>query len=138
MDTKEIVDNELKSHLLNLYAMALTDTGVDPTELELLFKIGEERGIGKEEIKNILLYPDQIKFTVPRDIFTKMDYLYDLTRMLLADGVIEEDEVICLKKFLSKFGFATDNVPLIAEFLIEEVKKGTDKATLFEQIKQNL
>jgi hypothetical protein len=132
------MNDELKSHFLNLYAMALSDSRIDSTELEMLFKIGEEKGINKDEIKDIILHPDLIKFTVPTDILVKMEYLYDLTKMLLADGIIEPDEVVCLEKFLTKFGFNTENVPLIAQFLIEEISNGTDKVTLLEKIKENI
>lgn len=133
-----IIDEELKSHFLNLYAMALTDTQIDTTELEMLFKMGEERGIDKEEIQKIILFPDQVRFSIPEDTLLKMEYLYDFARMAWANGDIDEYEEIALKKFCVKFGFEKENAPQIAKYLIEEVKKGTDKQALLEEVKQNL
>ncbi len=138
MNNTLIIDNELKSHFLNLYAMALTDTQVDTTELEMLFKMGEERGIAKEEIQKLILFPDQVKFSIPTDTIVKMEYLYDFARMAWANGEIDEYEEIALKKFCIKFGFEPTNAPQITEFLIEEAKKGTDKHSLLELVKQNL
>lgn len=35
------MEEKLKGHFLNLYHMALSDTEVDTTELEMLYLIGE-------------------------------------------------------------------------------------------------
>lgn len=138
MNNEQIIDDELKSHFLNLYAMALTDTQVDTTELEMLFIMGEERGIAKEEIQNLILYPDQVRFSIPNDTIVKMEYLYDFARMAWVNGEIDEYEEIALTKFCIKFGFEPENAPKITDFLIEEAKKGTDKTLLLELVKQNL
>jgi hypothetical protein len=138
MDNITMLDNEQKSHFMNLYAMALTDTQIDTIELEMLFKMGEDRGIPKEEIQKLILFPDQVKFSIPSDTLVKMEYLYDFARMAWANGEIDKYEEIALIKFCNKFGFEEANAPKIAQFLIEEAKKGTDKQSLLELVKQNL
>jgi hypothetical protein len=132
------LDNELKSHFLNLYSMALTDTQVDSSELQFLFHMGTERGIPKEEIENIILFPNKVSFTVPSDVLKKIEYLYDFARMAWANEIIDEYEIVALKKFCAKFGFDPENVDSIVNFLIEEAKKGTEKNTVIEIVKQNL
>lgn len=138
MNNTFFIDNELKSHFLNLFAIALSDTQIDTIELEMHFKMAEERGISKEEIQKIILFPDQVKFSIPTDVITKIEYLYDFARIAWANRQIDEYEVFVLKKFCIKFGFDPANVPQITEFLIEEAKKGTDKHSLLELVKQNL
>lgn len=136
--SKLILDEKLKSHFLNLYAMALTDTQIDATELEMLFKMGQERGIAKEEIQHIILYPDQVHFSIPKDTLVKMEYLYDFARMAWANGDIDEYEEVALKKFCLKFGFEKENAGQITQYLIEEAQKGTEKSVLLEEVKNNL
>jgi hypothetical protein len=133
-----LLNHELKSHFLNLYFLALSDTQIDTTELEMLFKLGQDRGIEKEEIEKIILHPDSFKFTIPQDPLTKIEYLYDYVTMILADGKIDEHEQLTLKKFCIKFGFDERNVPAIMQFLIEEAMNGTDKHVIIEQVKQTL
>lgn len=135
---KPLLDNEIKSHFLNLYAMALTDTQIDSSELEMLFQFGEERGIPKSEIEQIILHPDKITFEIPQNTMIKMEYLYDFARMAWANGVIDEYEEITLQKFCVKFGFEAANAPSITQFLIEEAKKGTDKDTILNLVKENI
>lgn len=132
------LDPELKSHFINLYYIALSDTQVDTTELELLFNFGQERGIEKEEIEKLLLHPDKVRFSIPTDTFKKVEYLYDFARMIWADGKVDDYEELALKKFCSKFGFEQSNIPVLAKFLLDEAEKGTDKSEIFEIVKQNM
>ncbi|WP_439880732.1 hypothetical protein ACSX1A_16435 [Pontibacter sp. MBLB2868] len=133
-----ILDQELKSHFLNLYFLALSDTQIDSEELEMLFELGQKKGVAREEIEKIILHPDSIRFTVPQDTLTKIEYLYDYVTMILADGRVDENEELTLRKFCKKFGFEEQNISAIMQFLIEEATKGTDKKVIIEQVKQAL
>lgn len=132
------LDSELRSHFLNLYSLALCDTQVDTSELEMLFNFGQERGVSKEEIEKIILYPNQIRFTVPIDILKKIEYLYDFARMIWADKRIDEYEYLTLQKFCNRFGFEESNSAEIATFLIEEAKKDTPKIKVIEIVEENI
>ena len=132
------IADKLKSHFLNLYSLALADTHVDTIELEMLFKLGEERGVVREDIEELILNPDKVKPFVPEDTLTKVEYLYDFVKIILADGIIDEREEATLKKFCLQFGFEEENIPTIMKFLIEEGKKGTDKTLIMQQVKQTL
>ena len=76
------LDFKVKTHFLNLYAMALSDTSIDTMELDLLYRIGEEKGVSKEEIQKLLLHPNEVNFTIPYDVLEKIEYLYDFARLI--------------------------------------------------------
>jgi hypothetical protein len=133
-----IIDDQIKSHFLNLYAIALTDTQIDTKELELLFEMGNERGIPKDEIQNIILRPDTFKFTTPIDTIQKMEYLYDFARMAWANGVVDDYERVALRKFCIKFGFLEENIDELVQFLLDEAEKGTSTSQLINIVQQNL
>jgi uncharacterized tellurite resistance protein B-like protein len=134
------LNDELKTHFINLYSMALADDQIDTKELETLYKIGLEKGISKEEMDEILFNVDryEVEDKIPNDVLTKVEYLFDFVQMIIADGIIDDREKEMLKKFCLKFGFIEDNINTIIEFLIEEAKKGTDKQKLIEYVKQTL
>jgi len=132
------MNDDMKSHFLNLYSIALSDCQIDTTELDLLFKFGEERGVPREDIEKIILHPNKVKFVIPEDIMTKVEYLYDFARMIWADKRVVPFEETTLQKFCVKFGFEENNSKNIANFLIEEAKKETPKSQIFGIVNQNL
>ena len=135
---KVLLDPALKSHFLNLYSIALSDLEIDTTELELLYKFGELRGITKEEINNIIISPDKIKFSIPESLEEKIEYLYEFAKMIWADGVVHNYERNALQRFCKNFGFVEENIEEISEFLLEEANKGTSNKDLIKLISNNL
>jgi uncharacterized tellurite resistance protein B-like protein len=132
------LDEIQKGHFLNLYHMALCDVEVDTTELEALYRIGEEKGIDKAEIDSIVLRPDLIKFSPPETILEKMEYLYDLAQIAWADGKIDASERRAMDMFSAKFGFQEENIPIIIQFLVDEAEKGTTKEQVLKIVSENL
>ncbi|HTM65358.1 MAG TPA: hypothetical protein VL093_03500 [Flavipsychrobacter sp.] len=132
-----MTDN-LQSHFLNLYAMALSDTHIDTVELETLYKIGQEKGVDKSEIDHIILNPDKVKFSFPDTLNEKIVYLYDFAKIILADGVVDKNERVTLELFCNRFGFEEANISAIAEFLISSAKENLPTNDLLQIINENL
>jgi len=126
----------LKSHFLNLYSMALADIEFDETEIAVLYRLGESRGIPRNEIDTIILNPSQAKFHAPQTIEEKVEYLYDYARMILADGKVEHYELKTLEKFCSKFDFRDENIPAIIELLVEAAKNNVATNELLNHVTQ--
>jgi uncharacterized tellurite resistance protein B-like protein len=129
---------ELKSHFLNLYHMALSDSQVDVKELEMLYRIGEMRGIDRKEIETLLLQPNQIEPTLPNTVLEKIDCLYDLSLIAWADGIIDKSERKALELFCLRFGFKDENISQICEFLLTEASNNTPKEQILSTVSQNL
>lgn len=128
----------LKAHFLNLYQMALSDSQVDIKELEILYRIGEARGISKSDIDSLLLHPDQFNFPPPKTILEKIDCLYELTLVAWADGRIDPVEREMIEHFCALFGFKEENIALICEYLLDEAFKKTPKKQVLSTVSQNL
>ena len=128
------ISTELKSHFLRLYQMALTDDKFDVMELKTLYQFAEERNVPKEELDRLLLNPVDHTSSIPKEVTTRIEYLYDLAFMILADGVITEDERNTLKKYCKKFEFLDENVDELCEYLLDCVQKNITK----EEIITNL
>ena len=130
--------SELQTHFLNLYSMALADSRFDEKEIAILYRIGEERGIPKETIDAMLLSPPlAVNLDLPDTLSEKIEYLYDYAKMILADGVVHDDEVNTLEKFCTKFQFEEKNVATIAQLLIEAARNNIPKTELLNFVTQN-
>ncbi len=131
------MNSSLKSHFLNLYSIALADLEFDEKEIATLYKIGEEKGIPREEIDALLLNPATIKFDFPESITEKIEYLYDYAKMIVADEKVEETEIKTLEKFCLKLDFREENISSISELLIEAAKNKVSTTEIIKFVTQN-
>lgn len=134
MENYQITEN-LKAHFLRLYQMAICDDDFSALELKMLYKCAEERGISSKNLDEILLNPINIKSLVPKTIEEKVDYLYDLTVMIWADGIVSPNEYSAMQKYVIMFGFLEENTTAIVDYLIEAVKIGKDKNKILQELK---
>jgi len=134
MENNYITEN-LKAHFLRLYQMAICDDDFSALELKMLYKCAEERGIPSKNLDEILLNPINLKSLVPQTIEEKVDYLYDLTVMIWADGIVSPNEYTAMQKYVLMFGFLEENVMPIVDYLIEAVKIGKNKSEILYELK---
>lgn len=134
MENNQITEN-LKAHFLRLYQMAICDDDFSALELKMLYRSAEERGISSKNLDEVLLNPINIKSLVPNTIEEKVDYLYDLTVMIWADGVVSPNEYSAMQKYVLMFGFLEENVTAIVDYLIEAVKIGKNKSEILYELK---
>lgn len=125
---------QIKSHFLRLYQMALTDDNFDALELQMLYHLAQEKGIPKEELDKFFFTPVNYQLSIPDDLNTRIEYLYDLALIMWADGIITGDEMNTLKKYCKKFEFMEENIDGLINYLIECVKTGTSKEEIIIQL----
>ena len=130
----DVLTTELKSHFLRMYQMALTDDNFNALELQMLYHFADERGIPKEELEKLFLNPVSYDSYFPKDLATRIEYLYDLTRIIWADGKVTEDELNTLKKYCRKFEFLDENIDELASYFIDCVQKGIHKQEIINQL----
>jgi uncharacterized tellurite resistance protein B-like protein len=128
---------ELQSHFFNLYAIALADTEFNEKEVSLMYELAEEKGISREEMDALILNSSSTPPVYPETIVEKIEYLYDYARIILADGIVHDEEVKSLQKFCLKFQFAEQNVSTISELLIEAARNGISKEDVLTFVTQN-
>lgn len=134
METTQIPEN-LKAHFLRLYQMAICDDDFSALELKMLYKSAEERGISAKDLDEILLNPINSKSLIPETLEEKVEYLYDLTLMIWADGFVSPNEYSALEKYVSMFGFLEENVKNIVDYFIEAGKQGKTKNDILNDLK---
>ena len=133
METK--LTNELKSHFLHLYEMAMADKDFSPLELKMLYHFAAEREISKAELDALLLKPSS-EFVLPESFQKRLEYLYDLGRMVWADGVVTEDEKTTLRKFCVKFEIAEEHITGVCQTILDGVQNELSKQEIINQLDQ--
>lgn len=131
-----MINESLKSHFLNLYALALTDSHFDEKEIYLLYKLSEDKGLSKADLDNLLQNPGNVQFHFPDTLQERIEYLYDYARMILADNLVEEEELSTLRKFCIRLGFAEDNTASIMDFLLEAARNNVPTSEIIDFVTQ--
>lgn len=116
------MNENLKSHFLNLYSMVMADGEMSPKEKTELYRIGtDEFNIPVEEL-NGLVFSDEILFYSPQTNEERIIFLYDLALIAWANEKIDEEEVHLLKVYAKKFGIVEDEIDELVGFLLEKAK----------------
>lgn len=117
------MERKLKSHFLSLYCMIVADQDVSTLELAELYRIGKEHyGLDDKEI-NLAITSEGPGFYSPERVEDKIKYLYELALIAYADGKIDDEEKLLLKKYTLRFGFLEENVDSIIDFLLNNAKQ---------------
>lgn len=125
--TKESVN---ESHMRNLILMAKSDNSIDESEVEVIINIGLERGFTQKQIKDMIRNnhdPQIIKPEGDREMF---EQLYDLTLVMCADGIIEDDEMEFITNFANEIGFRKTS----SAFIVVSILEGMDNNLSVDEI----
>ncbi|PSR53244.1 TerB family tellurite resistance protein [Adhaeribacter arboris] len=122
----------IKSHILNLGALAKIDGHVDSAEMNYIIAIGRKNGLKQEEVRSLLANASTAKFELPANDSERFDQIYDLVEMMLADGIVDDNEMDFCVEMAAKLGFKKTIVGVLVRKISMGVKDGQSR----EEIKQ--
>ncbi len=129
---------ETRSHIINLYMIALSDSDFAIEEMNTILKIAAERGFSREEFEKTISNPVGVEFYIPKNFVEKIKFLYDFVRIILADGIVKNEEIDMFMNFCKKFNFDTNDATEILEWLKELASKNLPKNLIEDEIQQLL
>jgi hypothetical protein len=118
-----------KNHLKNLVALAAVDGHIHEDEITYLYKIGEKYQLKPQQIKKILNQKEKIEPEIPEQHHQKIALLYDLIGMMMADNVIDDQEMEFCKKMFKKFGYKE----LLIDEMVDLYRQGVDNTDAWEE-----
>lgn len=125
-----------KAHFIHLIQVAKADGKVEDSESQFLHRTGRRFGFTDAEIDKLILSGDTQLYTAPYELQKRFDQMYDITAMLLADGVVTEQEMSIARRFAIAAGFHEDEIEYLLNMLTEGLKNNKDEEDLFELYKK--
>jgi len=125
-----------KEHFLHLIQIANADGQIDETEFRMLHRLGNKLGITHLEIDDLLKSAGQSAYIPPYELSKRFGQLYDVVKMIYADGEIDDKEMKLASSLAIKSGFEIADLPVILPVLIDGIKNGEDEDDLFERYKK--
>lgn len=130
MSISDLFDNEFrkrnKSHFASIVRVAMTDDVISEGEQQFLDRLASRLNISDDDYKKILKDYMSYPINPPVSYDDRLERLFDLTRMVWADGIRQADQVKLLRKFCVALGFHATNVKYISEKALELVHNGHD------------
>lgn len=118
---------KLKNHLLNLGALAKVDGHLDPSEMNYIIAIGQKNGFKPEEVKSLIANSPTTGFHLPENDSERFDQIYDLVEMMLADGIVDDDEMEFCMEMAAKLGFRRAMIGVLVRKITMGVKDGLSR-----------
>lgn len=92
------------AHIFNLISMALRDSDFDEQEKKAIIEIAKKAGVSYKDIQTTF-EDSKIKIEVPLSLSERIQHLHDLVTVMLADGIIHEEEMKYIGLFTKVYGF---------------------------------
>lgn len=121
-----------KEYFVHLVRIAKADDVVSHNELELLLRIGKNLGFTSPEIDKLIITTSKFDYDPPHELSKRFDQVYEIVKMTLSDGVIDDSEMRLASGFAVKSGFTESEIPKLLVLLISGIKEGKDEEDLFE------
>jgi uncharacterized tellurite resistance protein B-like protein len=103
------------AHFASIATLAAIDGELGPEETQLLDRFANKLDITEAEYKEVMKKENKYPIETPTSQEKRLERLYDLFKIIFIDHIIDEDELVLLKKYAIGLGFSGDK----AEKLIQ-------------------
>ena len=115
---------KIKGHLLNLAALAKADGHIDEREMSFILAVGKKNGMSAADVKELVSGAKGASTELPSTDSERFDQIYDLVHMMLADGIVDENEMDFCIMMAEKLGFRKAIVGVLVRKISQGVKDG--------------
>ncbi|KUG08631.1 TerB family tellurite resistance protein [Solirubrum puertoriconensis] len=120
-----------RSHIHNLASLARVDGHIDEREMNFLVSVGKKNGLSASDVRNVVAQAQQHTLALPDNDSERFDQIFDLVDMMLADGVVDDNEMDFCIDMAEKLGFRK----AIVGVLVRKISMGVRDGLPREQIK---
>ena len=113
-----------KSHLKNLFSVAMADGKLINEEFDFLIVVANKLYLNPSVVQNVINFPDDISFYIPAHEKEKLDQIYDCVCMAVIDGKFDEKEISMCKLIAVKLGFRPVVIDHVVDSIFHSVVKG--------------
>ena len=124
------------SHFANIVKLSIADNVLTEGEEKLLKRMVKKLHLSEDEYKKIMENPDSYPFHPPVSYDARIERLYNLTKMVYADGEVSLDEVSLLRRISIGLGFPQDNAEKISDEALHLVMNDNDLEDFTSAIKR--
>jgi len=119
--------NRNRAHFAAIVNLALADGHISEEEKAFIDRLAIFLEIDPEVVQKVMESPEQFKAEPPSDKNSRLERLYDLSKMIYADNIADDNEKKLLEKMVLGLGFEADKASQVVKTALEVVSKGIDQ-----------
>lgn len=127
--------NRNRAHFAAIVNLALADDHISQEEKAFIDRLAIYLEIEPDTVKKIIAAPEQYKAEPPVDKKSRLERLYDLSKMIFADHIADDNEKKLLEKMVIGLGFEAEKSKDIVEKALEMVAQGIDQDDFVDTFK---
>jgi len=125
--------------LATLIKLAYADGQINETEWNIIRSVASRYGLDDEEgLKYLKKHYNKYSLDTPFSLDERVEQLYDLARLVFADGKATSEELKILRTAVIGLGFPLDKTDLIYEAAVDLCRKSTGRENFIRYIKDLL
>ena len=124
-----------RDHFAAIVRVALSDNIITEKEQKFINRLAILLEIDQSEVDQTIKNPESYPINPPSNEQRRLERLYDLSRIVVADDIADEDEIELLKKFILALGFPSEEVDLITKKAIKLVQNDTEEDEFISSFK---
>ena len=116
-----------KAHFAAIVNLALADDHISEEEKAFIDRLAIYLEIDPDVVNEIMESPQLHKIDPPVDKNSRLERLHDLSKMIYADNIADENEKKLLQKLVVGLGFEASQANQVVEKALDMVAKGIDQ-----------
>tara|TARA_B100000686_G_scaffold355340_1_gene472982 strand:+ start:1691 stop:2110 length:420 start_codon:yes stop_codon:yes gene_type:complete len=116
-----------RDHFASIVRIALSDNIINKEERKFINRLAILLEIDEKEVQEIIENPESYEINPPSTEKKRLERLYDLSRIVLADEIADNKELELLKRFALSLGFSSDSIEKTVSKAIQLIQKGVDE-----------
>ena len=124
-----------RDHFASIVKVAQIDNIITEEEEKFIKRLSILLEIDPVEAEEIIANPNNYEIIPPASEKKRLERLYDLSKIVLADSIADEAEIKLLRKFTYSLGFADEKSDHIVDKAIKLVRSGVDEDEFINSFK---
>ncbi|WP_103069718.1 tellurite resistance TerB family protein [Aquimarina sediminis] len=124
-----------QDHFAAIVKVAMSDEVITDEERAFLDRLARRLDISENDYKEILKDYNSHPVNPPTSYDSRLERLHDLAKMVYADHVKGEGQVVLLERLSVGLGFRSENVKYVVDKALNLVDEGVDGDTFADEIK---
>ncbi|MBW1298500.1 TerB family tellurite resistance protein [Aquimarina litoralis] len=124
-----------QDHFAAIVRVAMSDGVITDEERAFLDRLARNLNISEDDYKEISKNYASHPINPPTSYDARLERLFDLARMVYADNIKGDDQVVLLEKLCIGLGFKSDNAKYVVDKALRLVDQEVDGDTFADEIK---